>query len=51
MADTDVTEQEDLAEEIGLALTSEAGIYDTSWDEDMAIAKRLLDAGYRKAGK
>lgn len=44
------TEQEDLAEEIGIALTIDAGIYDTSWEEDMAIAKRLLDAGYRKVG-
>ena len=43
-----VFEQEDLAEVIGAALADVAGICDTTWYEDMAIAKVLLDAGYRK---
>ena len=43
-----ITEQEELAEEIGGALESVAGICDTSWEEDMAIAAVLLRAGYRK---
>lgn len=43
-----MTEQEALAEVIGGALADVAGINDTSWEEDMAIATVLLEAGYRK---
>jgi hypothetical protein len=41
-------ERDDLAEVIGEALGAEAGIHDTSWHEDCAIADNILDAGYRK---
>lgn len=43
-----MTEAEQLAEVIGKALEDDAGIYDTSWYEDCAMANRILAAGYRK---
>lgn len=43
-----MTQTEQLAEIIVEALSDEAGVYDTSWYEDCAVASRILAAGYRK---
>lgn len=48
MVEPTIVEQEALAEVVGDALGLWAGVYDTTWHEDMAIAAALLRAGYRK---
>lgn len=48
MAEPTIIEQEELAEFVGEALENVAGICDTTWHDDMAMAAVLLKAGYRK---